>query len=231
MRYKYIKELGIGAFGSVSVVLDTYIGILRARKTSQFLLQEYTLLSSLDHPNIIKVFDFYTEENQSYMIMELGESDLSCYYKEVDYLKILQGISDGINYLHSNGIIHRDIKLENIVIINEIPKIIDPGLNGTPGYIAPEIYEHSYVNYKSDLWSYGILLFNLFTGEFPTCCKIQTKKDNNLAYALTINEKIKLRKIMFENYKGNMLLEIIKDLLQENPKARVLRSPNDFILE
>ena len=104
---------------------------------------------------------------------KLDERDVKRFYKE---------LVEGINYCHEKNIVHRDIKMENILIDdNKNVKIIDFGFSiisepdkklnifcGTPSYMAPEIV--SKINYKgtpADIWALGILLFALLTGTFP----------------------------------------------------------------
>jgi len=101
---------------------------------------------------------------------------------EEDCRSIFTQIMRGIDYLHSNNIYHRDIKLENIIIndMNEV-KIIDFGFGttnsrekllsffcGTPSYMPPEIVQRKdYKGSNADIWSIGILLFALLSGTFP----------------------------------------------------------------
>jgi calcium-dependent protein kinase len=89
----------------------------------------------------------------------------------------------GVNHMHAHGIVHRDLKLDNILFKTDDPnatvKIIDFGFAtmiesgvkmhdrmGTPLYVAPEILKGNYDN-RCDIWSIGIILYNLFSGEFP----------------------------------------------------------------
>jgi serine/threonine protein kinase len=102
--------------------------------------------------------------------------------EEADCKYIFSQIMSGINYLHLKGICHRDIKLENIIIDNNLSiKIIDFGFGaigpksklqnffcGTPSYMPPEIVQKKdYVGSFADIWSIGILLFTLLSGSFP----------------------------------------------------------------
>ena len=120
----------------------------------------------------------------------VGMTSLQSYLKskpnrkldEIEVKRLYKALVEGINYCHGKNIVHRDIKMENILIDdNKNVKIIDFGFSiisepdkklnifcGTPSYMAPEIV--SKINYKgtpADIWALGILLFALLTGTFP----------------------------------------------------------------
>ena len=157
------------------------------------LLREARVLNELDHKNIVHLQDLTIKDNQIYMIMDYVDGgDLATALKnapaplpldEVDH--ILEQIADGLHYAHQKHIIHRDLKPHNIlrykdgrVVIADfgLAKVIDATrsqssqshLNnaGTPAYMAPEHFAGQ-ADYSSDLYSLGIIAYQLFTKTLP----------------------------------------------------------------
>jgi tetratricopeptide (TPR) repeat protein len=153
------------------------------------LAQEFKTLASLRHPHIISVLDYgFYDANQPYFTMELLEDakplsamvGLSMHDKVALFAQIIEALS----YLHRRGIIHRDLKPAN-VLVNQpdnparAVKLLDFGLAiaqdyhvdervvGTLAYIAPEVLQGAPVSRASDLYSVGIMAYELFTGEHP----------------------------------------------------------------
>ena len=156
---------------------------------------EIEILKKINHKNIIKLIEVIDLKNYILIIQELflGIS-LGKYHKkywkteeltkkkEKTYKIILTQIFSAINYLHLNGIAHLDIKMDNILINDKLDiKIIDFGFavydpkktlnqffGGTPNYMSPEIIlKRPYISILSDIWSLGVLVFELFCNEYP----------------------------------------------------------------
>ena len=217
-NYKIINKLGKGSFGSVYKVKNKITGEIRAMKiiknttisdndgaANKKFLKEIQVLKELEHPNIIKIFEYYIDNRYHYIITELltgGELYESILkfqkFNEKKAAYIMKQILSALNYLHSKGIVHRDIKPENILVQNENKnnknsideiqiKIIDFGASnffkenekltlkvGSPYYIAPEVLNKSY-NEKCDIWSAGVVLYVMLTGNFPFVGKTSQK--------------------------------------------------------
>ena len=217
-NYKIINKLGKGSFGSVYKVKNKITGEIRAMKiirntsindsngeANKKFLKEIQVLKELEHPNIIKIFEYYIDNKYHYIITELltgGELYETIIqfqkFNEKNAAYIMKQILSALNYLHSKGIVHRDIKPENILVqnnnkknknwIDEIHiKLIDFGASnffkeneiltlkvGSPYYIAPEVLNKSY-NEKCDIWSAGVVLYVLLTGNFPFVGKTSQK--------------------------------------------------------
>lgn len=203
-NYLVLEKIGKGGTGSVYRVIHLDSNQLRAMKVikkenliSHFednnFLKEIELLKSVDHPNIIKIFEYYEDDFYFYIVTEyISGGDLyETISKWKDYTEsraatIFYQILCAVNYLHSTlKIIHRDIKAENILVVKNQNlskinvKLIDFGAGnfiqsdkklshriGTPYYIAPEVLNKNY-NEKADLWSCGVLLYMLLIGKFP----------------------------------------------------------------
>ena len=158
----------------------------------QSLIKEAILLSGFDHPNIVKIFAF--KPNPPTIIMEYCAKgslrqildkniELPLKYK----IFLLRSICSGLAYVHSKGIVHGDLKCDNILLSDEkqvkigdylfpIPKLADFGLGqfgdnqiigGTPGFIAPEILKGSGLNFKTDIFALGMLMFEILSGLRP----------------------------------------------------------------
>jgi calcium-dependent protein kinase len=199
--YKIGKVLGSGSFGEVRKVIHKETNEIRAVKifrkdlavsnlTIEKLMEEIQLLKVLDHPNIIRLYEFFEDTKRFYIVMELcngGELfdeilNKQSFSESVAATIIYQLIS-AVAYMHSKKIVHRDLKPENILLeekgdVMDI-KLIDFGAAvkvhpgnfikgpiGTAYYIAPEVIKGSY-NEKCDLWSSGVILFILLAGYPP----------------------------------------------------------------
>ncbi len=165
------------------------------KKIERRAFREINILKTLDHPNIIKIYDYFhsKENNNIYLFLEYCENGcLKKFLGEGGYLeernakKIMKQIRNGIKYLYENNIFHRDIKPGNILLNSKYKvKIADFGLStfntsghfyklcGSPYYMSPEILVSSKYTRISDIWSLGLVMFNLLYGYHP----LKKKKD------------------------------------------------------
>ena len=158
--------------------------------------REINILIKMDHPNIIKLYDVYESNNSLYLIMEechggelfdriIKRIESNQMYNEKEACEIIQQVMGAIEYCHNKGVAHRDLKPENLLYlyqgeeVNNPLKIIDFGLSqdinikkilsskvGTAYYVSPEILAGKY-NEKCDVWSAGVILYVLLSGEPP----------------------------------------------------------------
>ena len=151
--------------------------------------REAKILTRLDHPNIIRMLDFGTYENHLYISFEYFPGDnlrqwlKRDAYGETEKLALSRQLLAGLGFAHRHQVVHRDIKPENILVDERLRlKIADFGLAfreneeqvthkssivGTPGYMAPEQIRGETLNARSDLFSAGIVIFELFSGRNP----------------------------------------------------------------
>lgn len=199
--YKIGKSIGIGTFGTVKIgynlnnpKVKVAIKILfkNKLKTSAKRLQyEIDIIISLDHPNIIKCYETFEDEEHIYIVMEYcsgGELiDILPVTDPLDErtcLDIIRKVLMSVNHIHQMGIVHRDLKPENFLFSSSKSskelKLADFGLSGkfshkleklhstvgTPFYIAPEVLRGNYDS-KCDIWSIGVLLYVMISGALP----------------------------------------------------------------
>ena len=203
-NYELLNYIGKGGFGRVYKVRHKLSNQFRAMKiikckadnphsNSTEILKQINILKTLDHPNIIKIYEFYSTDKYIYIINELctgGELFNKIvevkYFTESTACFIMRQLLSAVAYCHDKGVIHRDLKPENILIENSEEKdkeyfhikIIDFGTCeilkkkklteqiGTSFYIAPEVLKNGY-NEKCDLWSCGVILYILLCGSPP----------------------------------------------------------------
>eukprot|EP00917_Polyrhabdina_sp_WS-2016_P023088 GHVP01049994.1.p1 GENE.GHVP01049994.1~~GHVP01049994.1.p1 ORF type:complete len:527 (+),score=116.82 GHVP01049994.1:1766-3346(+) len=197
-RYQGLKVLGKGSFGEVILCRErqskSEVAVKVISKKSmknapkkEALLKEVDLLKQLDHPNIMKLFEFFEDSGYYYLVSELytggelfDEIISRKKFSEIDAAKLFRQIMSGIAYMHKMNIVHRDLKPENLLLADKTPtaniKIIDFGLStytdpqqrlkdkiGTAYYIAPEVLQGNYSE-KCDIWSAGVILYILLSG-------------------------------------------------------------------
>ena len=153
------------------------------------LQREARLAAGLDHPNITTVHDFQFEGDSPYLVMEYVPDSLDKHLRgrhslpQDQAVQIAIQICKALEYAHSNGVIHRDIKPQNILLTEDgIAKVSDFGIAraiasstqsrttravGTPFYMAPEQWTGSPADAKADIYSLGVLLYELLTGSPP----------------------------------------------------------------
>ena len=199
LDYKIIKTIGDGTFGKVELVEHKITGMIRAMKiipkaneiNEMSVLNELYILKKIDHQNVIKIYEFYSDDKNYYLITEYCPGgDLFTATKnenlsEVQVSNIIYQILLALNNLHKMKIMHRDLKPENILITKKEKnglyriKICDFGtshifqigekeknITGSSYYIAPEVLQKKY-DFRCDLWSVGVIMYVLLTKKIP----------------------------------------------------------------
>lgn len=249
IKYEPVGLLGNGAFGKVRLFRDKNIKELKfAIKTIKkenlpkelfsFLVDEVQILARMDHPNIVKYYETYEDENYISIVMEYlqGEDLFKLIstkkydnFTEKDIAEIISCILNALSYIHGQGIVHRDIKPENILFSKngnyETLKLIDFGLStgfksvskyrvGSPYYMSPEIIEGNF-SYKTDVWSVGVILYVMLIGYFPF-----NGKTNNDIFD-QIKQKTFNYKHLHESKCSQLAKDLVSKLLNKNESKRL----------
>jgi CHASE2 domain-containing sensor protein/tRNA A-37 threonylcarbamoyl transferase component Bud32 len=202
-RYQIERHLGRGGMGDVYVVRDAIINRRAALKTirpdkdlstqqviemRQRFFREAQTAGQLTHPNIVTVYDVGEELGMSYIVMEFVEGETLTDWMKKQRLSVPQikhivyHAAMGLEYAHANGVFHRDVKPDNIMISKTghvkvmdfgIARIVESSLTktgsviGTPAYMSPEQVGGEKVDGRSDVFSLGVILYELLTGKKP----------------------------------------------------------------
>ena len=242
--YKFGRIIGKGAFGKVNLGLNLLTGRIVAIKSfnkqniiseisKRKILYETNLMRNLHHKSIVKILETFESEKYILIIMEyISGGNLQNFVKKRRKLtektaKILfKQIIEGIQYIHSQGIVHRDIKLENILLdLNNNIKICDFGVGkiikpestlydqcGTPVYMAPEIIKNAgYKGFPVDIWSSGVALYIMLTGNIP----FNRGKIHDLQYNIVNKDINPIEGI------SNEAKNLIEGLLNKDPNKRL----------
>jgi serine/threonine protein kinase len=196
-KYEVLRKVGTGGRGSVYEAFDPLIRRTVAVKTCEAkdpevrarFFQEAQLGGSLRHRNITTVYDFGVDDGTPYIVQEfLDGEDLDRIIARreglslLEKLRILIGIAYGLEYAHNAGIVHRDVKPGNIRILSDgtvklmdfgIAKLAQMGRNrtgrnmGTLAYLAPERILEQQVDARADIFSFGVVAYELLAGRRP----------------------------------------------------------------
>ncbi|RYY00396.1 hypothetical protein EON78_01285, partial [bacterium] len=195
VRYNVIKKLGEGGMGAVFQVEDTLNNnvvafkilskqIAESPETLLQFKQEFRVMNKLKHPNTVNVFDYGIMPDRSpYLTMEVVPGHELADLKNIDFkeiTRILTQLCQALSFIHSRLLVHCDIKPQNIRIKEDgSVKVMDFGLmnqlglrsngqiTGTVDYLPPEIPTGGIINESSDLYSVGVLAYEMVTGKLP----------------------------------------------------------------
>ena len=249
--YKTINFLGQGAYASVFKVQNKFTDDICAMKVvnksascsnddEKEILNEINILRTMDHPNVLKLFEFYSSKESYSIVTELcPEGELFQQiidrgpFNEKYSAYVMYQIFSAVNYCHKMHIIHRDLKPENILLVGKdkdgLPlikvcdfgtsKIVEKGavqrtLVGSSYYIAPEVLKKHY-NEKCDIWSCGVIMYILLSARPPFC-----GDDDNAIMERVIVGKYDLDSPPFDTVSKNAL-DLIRKLLTMDPSKRI----------
>ncbi|CAK86608.1 unnamed protein product (macronuclear) [Paramecium tetraurelia] len=231
--YKVVNKITRYEFASKCIRKD-YIFNKKNQERYNRLILEIELMKLVDHNSIVKMVDLYEGEKSYYIIMELLKGETLYQFSKKTQLNLLQiklimsNCLKGLCYLNFHNIIHRDLKLENLVLLEpnkvETVKIIDFGLAiplstpqrqicGTPGYIAPEMFIDKYpYTAKVDMFSLGVIFYRLLSRK-------SLFSGNNSDEILENNKKFRCNNHLKDC--SNEISDLLKQMLQKDPNKRI----------
>ncbi|XP_039096561.1 myosin light chain kinase, smooth muscle isoform X4 [Hyaena hyaena] len=191
--YNIEERLGSGKFGQVFRLVEKKTGKVWAgkffkaysAKEKENIRQEISIMNCLHHPKLVQCVDAFEEKANIVMVLEIvsgGELferiiDEDFELTERECIQYMRQISEGVEYIHKQGIVHLDLKPENIMCVNKTGtriKLIDFGLArklenagslkvlfGTPEFVAPEVINYEPISYATDMWSIGVICYIL----------------------------------------------------------------------
>lgn len=195
-RFEILKELGKGGQGAVYLAHDTQLDRQVAIKTlrnlgnkTEQLTHEARIVSKLQHPNIITLYDSGENQGSPYLVYAYIEgktlAQLLKQEKTLPFVRAAEiacGVLEGLAYAHAQGVSHLDVKPANVMIaesgipmvmdfglaklVNDQAQAHDPTLSGTPRYMAPELISGKKIDFQADIYSVGTMLYEMVTGEF-----------------------------------------------------------------
>ncbi|MDH4220450.1 MAG: FlgO family outer membrane protein [Candidatus Aminicenantes bacterium] len=246
-KYKILDELGRGGMGVVYKAEDTKLHRIVALKflppemerdpqTRKRFIREAQAVAALDHPNICTVYEVEEAEGKTYIAMAYVEGQslkqriVSGLFSIEETLEIAIQVADGLKEAHKQGIVHRDIKISNIMLDKRSQaKVMDFGLAkvgwgeqvtregiavGTVAYMSPEQAKGEEVDHRSDIWSFGVVLYKMLTAELP----FKGENEQSLMYAIINREPVPLSKCRADIPRE--IENVILTALAKNPNDR-----------
>ncbi|CAD8098984.1 unnamed protein product [Paramecium primaurelia] len=244
-KYQVQKLVGAGTYGKVYRVKNKINQNIYAVKTfekqllnslddQEGLIKEIGILRTLDHRGVIKLHEVYESEQFVFLVFEFLQNknlndtlERGVTIPESQAFNIINDLLETVQYIHEQGILHRDLKPDNILLRNETQKyvIIDFGLAdiyredgqylfkkcGTPGYCAPEILCNQIYDQKVDVYSLGVILYQMLTGLNPFYSKNYDDR-----YKLNKESKLDYSKVKV-SYDA---LDLLQGMLNRNPQKR-----------
>ncbi|OMJ76321.1 hypothetical protein SteCoe_24347 [Stentor coeruleus] len=249
-KYEEIKNIGVGAFAEVhlykylptnqnrAVKIIHKAGLHEQHMDTDNWLKEINILTSLDHPNILKCYEIFEDSLKFYVSMEYCPGG-ELFYKLIEMKKftesqaahIMTQILSAVCYCHNKNIIHRDLKPENILLDEDngqlTIKIADFGSSsfldkekrlsgcfGSAYYVAPEVVYGDY-DELCDIWSCGVIMFILLTGKPP-----YPGKDSKKILEMVVSDPLKIRPDKVPGV-SSLAIDLLKSLLKINPRMRI----------
>jgi serine/threonine protein kinase/Tol biopolymer transport system component len=244
-HYRILEKLGEGGMGVVYKARDTRLDrivalkflpahVARTDETKPRFLQEAKAAAALNHPHICTIHGVEEDDDSMFIVMEFidgGTLREKIPYRRVDdAVRIAIQICEALHEAHARGIVHRDIKPDNIMLTSRGgAKVMDFGLAelkgsltlspssstvGTIAYMAPELIQGGGIDARGDIFSLGVLLFELLTGKTP----FRGEHEAAMMYSI-INED----PLPVHNYRqdvGPELVDIVNRALEKDPAAR-----------
>ncbi|CAL7950800.1 unnamed protein product [Xylocopa violacea] len=241
-KYEVLRQVGEGSFGQVYKAKKRSDGemvafkVIRKRgrslKELKSLRQECEIQRHLHHPNIVQMLDSFETENEIVVVTEYADKELYEILGKAGRLSeqraqvIACDLVSALYYLHSNRVLHRDLKPQNVLLeSNGVAKLCDFGfarsmstgthvltsIKGTPLYMAPELIEERPYDHNADLWSLGCIVYELVVGSPP----FQTTS------ILHLVRLIRFEAIKWPDYISQTCKNFLQGLLQKDPSQRL----------
>ncbi|ETK77503.1 serine/threonine protein kinase, partial [Phytophthora nicotianae] len=259
-RYRIKRKISDALYGCVCACEDTHrdnelvaikqvslelaAGLLEAHPNADNPWQECRVITKLlalpQHPNIVHFRQEFLHNESWFVVMEhCPQGDLWDRVKrspnsrvpEREALRLFREVTMGLQFLHSNGIAHRDVSLENVLMRNGVCKISDFGLAtdaqrtckndvvGKASYMAPEVVAgEDYSAVLADMWSLGIVLFVMLTGS--PLVHIASENENAFAAFLQLGVRRVVRAWKMSSFISEEVCDLMSALLQRDPTQR-----------
>ncbi len=253
-KYKIIEPIATGGMATIYKGVQISLGrevvikklhphLAEDAKFVRRFKREAAILAKLQHKNIVSIIDFFESDNDLYIVLEYIKgytlTDIIKKRKRIQYktaLYILDEVCHGLEYIHSNHILHRDLKPDNIMISEsgevkisdfglayrrENMNITNPGTYiGTPSYFPPEQLMGKPLKPTADIFSLGVSFVEMLTGKNPFVGEKEFDAINNILYLKSINIKFKGKK------PPSQITKLIYSMMEKSAEKRIQSCDN-----